>query len=59
MRNQRVDFGTGPYDDYVVPYRTMEQYYNDYKDAYNAYKDAINGPFLEDVIPGLTREEIY
>ena len=59
MRNQRVDFGTGRYDDYVVPYRTMEQYYNDYKDAYNAYKDAINGPFLEDVIPGLTRQEIY
>ena len=59
MRNQRVDFGTGPYDEYVVPYRSMEQYYNDYKDAYNAYKDAINGPFIEDVIPGLTRQEIY
>ena len=59
MRNQRVDFGTGPYDEYVVPYRSMKQYYNDYKDAYNVYNKAINGPFLEDVIPGLTREEIY
>lgn len=58
-RNKRFDFGTGPYDDYVVPYGSMEQYYNDYKDAYNAYSKAINGPFLEDVIPGLTREEIY
>lgn len=58
-RNERWDFGTGPYDDYIVPYRNMNQYYNDYKANFNAYQDAINGPFLEDVIPNLQRDKIF
>lgn len=48
------------YDNWdMVPYRNMNQYYNDYKSLFNAYQDAINGPFLEDIIPNLQRDKIF